>query len=128
MDQPHVAPPSLSIGYYSPGWPVTAFANGIVTYIGTLVPALEAMGHQVTIIAGRVPEETSNGSVYNVQQVGRRRAYLAARSTGSGIASRRGRHTGNGSGGGSQRTVERPSPSGGFRSSRWKSRLGGRDG
>ena len=69
MDQRIVAPPSLSIGYYSPGWPVAAFANGIVTYIGTLVPPLEAMGHQVTIVAGRVPEETSNGTVYNVQQV-----------------------------------------------------------
>ena len=68
MDQRTVAPPSLSIGYYSPGWPVTAFANGIVTYTATLVPAVEAMGHRVTILAGRVPEETSNGSVYNVQQ------------------------------------------------------------
>ncbi len=69
MDQRTVAPPSLSIGYYSPGWPVAAFANGIVTYIGTLVPPLEAMGHQVTIVAGRMPEATSNGSVYSVQQV-----------------------------------------------------------
>jgi hypothetical protein len=71
----------LSIGYYSPGWPVTAFANGIVGYVAALAPTLKAMGLQVTILAGevagsqattlRVPRDARpavDESVYDIQQ------------------------------------------------------------
>ena len=123
MDCRNVVHPSLSIGYYSPGWPVTAFANGIVTYTATLVPALEAMGLQVTIFAGRVAEETLNGSVYNVQQAMASRSISSPLSTGFGIASRPRRQTDKCPGGGSSEQFGALLPSGGFRSSRWKSRL-----
>ena len=69
VDPSIAVPSSLSIGYYSPGWPLAAFPNGIVTYVATLVPTLKAMGLQVTIIAGRMAEETFDGSVYNLQHV-----------------------------------------------------------
>jgi glycosyltransferase involved in cell wall biosynthesis len=44
----------LSIGLLSPGWPLPAFPNGIVTYVDTLVPSLRKMGHRVSILAGQV--------------------------------------------------------------------------
>jgi glycosyltransferase involved in cell wall biosynthesis len=68
VDLRNAAPSRLSIGYYSPGWPLAVFSNGVVTYVATLVPTLKAMGLQVTIIAGRVAEETFDESVYNPQQ------------------------------------------------------------
>jgi len=69
VDLSNAVPSSLSIAYYSPGWPLTALRNGIVTSVATLVPTLEAMGHQVTIIAGQVAEGTLEGAVYDFQQV-----------------------------------------------------------
>jgi len=69
VDSSNAVPSSLSIGYYSPGWPLAAFRNGIVTSITTLAPTLKAMGHQVTIVAGRVADGTDDESVYDVQQV-----------------------------------------------------------
>jgi glycosyltransferase involved in cell wall biosynthesis len=64
---------SLSIAYYSPGWPLTAFRNGIVTAVATLMPALQAMGHRVTILAGQVVNGDGNGVVYDMRQVSRSR-------------------------------------------------------
>ncbi len=46
---------SLSIGYYSPQWPPEGSANGIVTAIATLTPALRAQGHKVTILTPHNP-------------------------------------------------------------------------
>jgi glycosyltransferase involved in cell wall biosynthesis len=82
VDPRNVVPSSLSIGYYSPGWPVTAFANGIVGYVAALAPTLKAMGLQVTILAGEVagsraatlrvpgdPRPAVDESVYDIQQV-----------------------------------------------------------
>ena len=43
--------PPLSIGYLSPGWPLEAFANGIVSYIADMADQLPRMGHRVTILA-----------------------------------------------------------------------------
>jgi len=60
--------PSLSIGYLSPGWPPEAFSNGIVTAIGTLTPALRAMGHRVTIFTANLIEKTHDDSVYDLAQ------------------------------------------------------------
>jgi glycosyltransferase involved in cell wall biosynthesis len=59
---------ALSIGYICPGWPAEAFSNGVATAIGTLTPALEAMGHRVTIIAVRVAEGTRDRSVYDLAE------------------------------------------------------------
>ena len=58
----------LSIGLFSPGWPVTVFRNGIVTSVTTLAQTFRAMGHQVTILAGQVAEGTSETSVYDMQE------------------------------------------------------------
>jgi hypothetical protein len=41
----------LSIGYYSPGWPLDAFPNGVVSYVSDLYLCLKALGHEVTVVA-----------------------------------------------------------------------------
>ena len=68
MDPTKSDPSPLSIGLYSPGWPVTAFRNGIVTSVTTLAQALRAMGHQVTVLAGQVADGTSCESIYDMQE------------------------------------------------------------
>jgi glycosyltransferase involved in cell wall biosynthesis len=68
MDSRNAVPSSFSIGYYSPGWPLTAFCNGIVTYVATIAPTLKAMGHQVSILAYQVVDSTQEESVYDIQQ------------------------------------------------------------
>ena len=68
----------ISIGYFSPGWPAEAFCNGIATAIGTLTPSLRAMGHQVTIIAGKVVDGTPDVAVYDLDQACKRLAAAAS--------------------------------------------------
>jgi glycosyltransferase involved in cell wall biosynthesis len=58
----------LSIGYFSPAWPPAAFSNGVVTYVASVTPALSAMGHHVTIIAGKVAEGSHGEAVYELKQ------------------------------------------------------------
>jgi glycosyltransferase involved in cell wall biosynthesis len=67
-------PPPLSIGFYSPGWPLASFQNGIVTSVTTLASTLRGMGHKVSILAADSAEETPDESIYSIRQV------LAARS------------------------------------------------
>jgi glycosyltransferase involved in cell wall biosynthesis len=57
----------LSIGYLSPGWPLNAFPNGIVSYVADMADQLKKMGHQITIVAADVVGKTEDTSVYNVQ-------------------------------------------------------------
>jgi glycosyltransferase involved in cell wall biosynthesis len=58
----------LSIGYLSPGWPLEAFANGIVSYIADMAAQLPRMGHRVTILANRTAEGDRDAGVYDVRQ------------------------------------------------------------
>lgn len=64
----------LSIAYFSPNWPVTAIGNGIVTYVAAVAPALQALGHQVTILAHQVMNDSHDESVYHVGQVSEMRS------------------------------------------------------
>jgi glycosyltransferase involved in cell wall biosynthesis len=67
-------PSTLSIGLYSPGWPVKAFRNGIVTSVATFAQTFNAMGHKVTILAGQVAQGTSDESVYDMSEGARSRS------------------------------------------------------
>src|SRR5690606_25768456 len=49
IERPYVRELMRSIAFYSPGWPVDRFPNGIVTYLAHLRPALEQAGCRVTI-------------------------------------------------------------------------------
>src|SRR5262249_2670894 len=68
VDSSNSVPPTLSIGYYSPGWPLAGVRNGIVTYVTTVTSTLKEMGHEVTILAGRLVERTTDESVYDLEQ------------------------------------------------------------
>jgi glycosyltransferase involved in cell wall biosynthesis len=74
VDSTPSSPSPLSIGLFSPGWPVTAFRNGIVTSVATLSQTFKTMGHQVTILAGRVAEGASDDSVFEMQEPARSRS------------------------------------------------------
>jgi glycosyltransferase involved in cell wall biosynthesis len=52
---------SLSLGFFSPAWPAEGIQNGIATYVSTLVPALQGLGHQVSILAGQVKGGEASG-------------------------------------------------------------------
>ena len=58
---------SASIGYLSPGWPLNAFPNGIVSYVADMADQMKKMGHQITIVAGDVVGKTRDSTVYNMQ-------------------------------------------------------------
>ncbi len=64
--------PPLSIGYMSPGWPLDAFANGIITYIADMAEQLTSLGHRATILAGTTAGGEPGEGVYDIQ-----RAYAA---------------------------------------------------
>ncbi|MBV8311650.1 MAG: hypothetical protein JO344_14805, partial [Planctomycetaceae bacterium] len=59
----------LSIGYYSPSWPIGASPNGVVNYVGFLSEQLKAMGHHTTILTETVAEGDHDPGVYNLQEV-----------------------------------------------------------
>ncbi len=59
----------LSIGYYSPSWPIGASPNGVLNYVGLLSEQLEAMGHHTTILAEAVAEGDHAPGVYNLQEI-----------------------------------------------------------
>ncbi|MBD2750169.1 glycosyltransferase family 4 protein [Microvirga sp. BT688] len=52
-----------SVALYSPGWPSGHVPNGIVTYVGSVAPALNALGVQTRVIAGFVAAEESPPAV-----------------------------------------------------------------
>jgi glycosyltransferase involved in cell wall biosynthesis len=65
---------SLSIGYFSPGWPLEAFANGIISYIADMADQLPRMGHLVTILANKTAGGVSSARVYDVQHASSNRS------------------------------------------------------
>ena len=76
MDSNNSVPSLLSIGYTSPGWPLAAFNNGIVTGLTTLAKTLSAKGHRISIIASQV--------------VGKSRRYFGLRHTAGSCNTERG--------------------------------------
>ena len=57
----------MSIGYYSPGWPLDAIPSGIISYVADMAIQLKKMGHRATIVAGDVIGATHDAEVYNVR-------------------------------------------------------------
>lgn len=51
----------MTVGLYSPGWPPSGFANGIVTYVEAVAGGMIRLGHRPVVLAGRVVEEGSAG-------------------------------------------------------------------
>ncbi len=59
----------LSIGYYSPNWPIGASPNGVLTHVSFLSEQLKEMGHQTAILADTVAEGNHDPGVYNLQRI-----------------------------------------------------------
>ena len=59
----------LSIGYFSPGWPVDAIPNGVVSYVADMACQLQTLGHQVTVVAAAIRDTNPDVSIYDMQQV-----------------------------------------------------------
>src|SRR3954463_15827463 len=58
----------LSICYFSPGWPLDRFPNGVVSCVADLYAHLRTGGHKVTILANEVAEGNCDECVYNLQE------------------------------------------------------------
>ena len=59
---------SLSLAFYCPYWPPGNDSNGIVTYVGSIVPALEAQGHVVSVLSS--PSRTDRTTITEVYDIG----------------------------------------------------------
>lgn len=64
----------LAVGLVSPGWPLEAFPNGIVTYLDAVAPALRAAGHQATVLAMEVAPGLRDPQVHDVSRAQRERS------------------------------------------------------
>ena len=60
----------LSIGYFSPGWPLDAFPNGVVSYVVDMDRRLREAGHHVTVVASQVAGGPHDTTLYSLQQAG----------------------------------------------------------
>ena len=73
----------MKIAFYSPSWPASSSANGIVTYVSQIAPALRELGHEVLILTPHVMGRHEGREVINLQDFQNRpslRKRLAARS------------------------------------------------
>ena len=59
---------SLSIGYLSPGWPLEACTNGIVSYVTEMADQLPKMAHRVTILASKTFGAQEDAGIYDIQE------------------------------------------------------------
>jgi glycosyltransferase involved in cell wall biosynthesis len=58
----------LHIALWSPAWPLAQYQNGIITYVHWIRPALEALGHRVSIITGEMGTGANDGKVHLARQ------------------------------------------------------------
>jgi glycosyltransferase involved in cell wall biosynthesis len=56
----------LSLAFYSPSWPAGHDSNGIVTYVGTIVPELQARGHVTSVVTATVAGSPITDGVYGL--------------------------------------------------------------
>ena len=67
---------ALSIGYFSPAWPLDAAPNGIIAYVADMADQLKKMGHRISIVTTRVVGETQDSATYSMQQVAQGRGLV----------------------------------------------------
>src|SRR3954451_6674406 len=58
----------LSICYFSPGWPLDSYPNGVVSYVADLYAHLRAKGHEVTILADAVAGRNRDQCIYDLHR------------------------------------------------------------
>lgn len=60
----------LRLALVSPAWPREAFSNGIVSYVASLQPELEALGHSVRVLAAKLAEGHHEDGVIDLRARG----------------------------------------------------------
>ena len=55
----------LRVGYFSPGWPLSSYPNGIVAYIQNIVKGLENLAHPI-ILTDHFDGYVSNEEVVDI--------------------------------------------------------------
>lgn len=87
----------MKVLYYTPGWPVSDFSNGIVSYLNFLLPSLRQRGVDPLLVAGEIGAShegdarairRSNRSVDQVIELARRLAYRLSPSLASDLSFR----------------------------------------
>lgn len=58
----------LHIALWSPAWPLAQYQNGIITYVHWMRPALEALGHRVSIFTAELGAGVTDPAVHLVRQ------------------------------------------------------------
>ena len=58
----------LSIGYFSVGWPLDVFPNGVVSYVVDMDRWLREAGHRVTVVASQIAGDPHDTVLYNLQK------------------------------------------------------------
>lgn len=51
----------------TPSWPIGSDANGVVTYVATIAPALAARGHRISLLTSELPSSPGEFPVYATQ-------------------------------------------------------------
>ena len=70
----------LHIALWSPAWPLAQYQNGIITYVHWMRPALEALGHRVSIFTSEVGAGVTDRELHLARErLGRRVARLLTR-------------------------------------------------
>ncbi|MFT3812147.1 MAG: glycosyltransferase family 4 protein [Acidovorax sp.] len=57
----------MHIGYFVSGWPLSARASGIVTYIDAMKQELESAGHEVSIFCASLEPATGGENIHKVE-------------------------------------------------------------
>ena len=58
----------LHVALWSPAWPLAQYQNGIVTYVHRIRPALEALGHRVSIFTGELGGGVTDRGIHLARQ------------------------------------------------------------
>lgn len=57
----------MHVVFWSPGWPLTSYQNGIITYVHAMKGEFEARGHKVSIVAGKVDPTEKDPGVHQIR-------------------------------------------------------------
>jgi glycosyltransferase involved in cell wall biosynthesis len=58
----------MHIAFWSPGWPLEKYQNGIVTYVHWMKRELEARGHQVSVFTSELDRAAAEPGIYLVRR------------------------------------------------------------
>jgi hypothetical protein len=57
----------MKVLFYTPGWPIEDFSNGIVSYVDRLLPELDKRGIRTRLVAGSLGAHHQGDAVASAQ-------------------------------------------------------------